>query len=219
MSYNIEERIRDHFIQSILPPALNQTPCDYRINRDDFAAMVQRLGAKVERDRPLPDDSVPVFVTLHIAGGTTRVYAAADDTPFGEFRESPRPEQLKPQETELQWLRRVISRHIEILGIRRDRASTSDEADRFEQERFVFSEALEGRDALLPEDVDSRGAFVPRRIAVGDVVRLKTGSDWMTVESVDDDVARCVWFQKIMSSWSSNVSRETFPIAGLEKRP
>ncbi len=82
----IEDQISDHFVGLL---SRGEAPCIYRVNPDDFAAMVGRLNAKVERDHPLLDESVPVFVTLHIAGGTTRVYAAADDTPFGEFRESP----------------------------------------------------------------------------------------------------------------------------------
>jgi uncharacterized protein YodC (DUF2158 family) len=52
-----------------------------------------------------------------------------------------------------------------------------------------------------------------QQIAPGDVVRLKAGGIYMTVEATIADNARCVWFDD-----SKEVHSRDFKIAALEKR-
>jgi len=46
---------------------------------------------------------------------------------------------------------------------------------------------------------------------VGDVVRLKSGGESMTIEEIDGDDISCVWFEK------KNLQRQTFGSATLKK--
>lgn len=50
---------------------------------------------------------------------------------------------------------------------------------------------------------------------VGDVVKLKSGGEPMTVESVNNPFARCVWFQRAGLDWMGPL-REDFVIGMLE---
>lgn len=48
-------------------------------------------------------------------------------------------------------------------------------------------------------------------IKAGDTVQLKSGGEFMTVESVDEYGANCVWFE------SKKVQRHTFETVALKK--
>ena len=48
---------------------------------------------------------------------------------------------------------------------------------------------------------------------VGDIVRLKSGGPVMTVDSVDQGTARCVWMK------DETPMERTFSIAALETKP
>lgn len=58
---------------------------------------------------------------------------------------------------------------------------------------------------------------------VGDVVRLRSGSSPMTVESLGSNGTCCVWFQDFAVTetgrvmYSSDLQRKTFPIETLVK--
>ena len=54
-----------------------------------------------------------------------------------------------------------------------------------------------------------------RPLAVGDVVRLKSGGMWMTVETICDLRAHCVWFPQ-GASYVFSECRSVFPIAALQ---
>jgi uncharacterized protein YodC (DUF2158 family) len=49
-------------------------------------------------------------------------------------------------------------------------------------------------------------------LAIGDVVRLKSGGELMTVEKVDDQIVQCIW-QRI----HGEINRERFLLATLSK--
>lgn len=50
---------------------------------------------------------------------------------------------------------------------------------------------------------------------VGDLVRLKSGGQLMTVEAVHGDNVECVWHEKVKGK--TEVGRSTFAAATLEK--
>jgi uncharacterized protein YodC (DUF2158 family) len=55
----------------------------------------------------------------------------------------------------------------------------------------------------------------PVQFEVGDIVRLKSGGQPMTVEGIDADYVECVWHEKVKGK--TETSRDRFSAATLEK--